>query len=163
MADVYTEGKMKQWVSGLRGAVVIVLAWGGTWFFAGGMIELIENVAPGFFAFGSRVDIWPFELAVPGVAGGMAFTVLVALSGHRGSFKQLSLAGAALWGALIGMLLGAWALAAGTSSALFPGVWMSGVVVTSFTTAVSICAALGSVFFFRYLARGNAPASSEAT
>ena len=149
---------MKQWVSGFRGVVVMILAWGAGWFLAGGLIELIENVAPGLLPFGSRVDMWPQELAIRGLLGGVAYTLLLAIAERHRAFHELSFARSATWGALVGLLLGGWAVYAGITTALLRGVWMAEVVVIAFTTAVSIGSALGSVLVFRIAARDKTTA-----
>lgn len=144
---------MKQLVRGFRGVVVMILTWGAGWFLAGGLIELIENVAPGFLPFGSRVDMWPQELAIRGLVGGVAYTGLLAIAERHRALDELSFARSALWGAFVGLLLGAWAVYAGVASALFHRIWMAEVVVIAFTTAVSIGSAVGSVWVFRFAAR----------
>lgn len=94
---------MKKWLRRLRGAVGMGLTWGAGGFFAGGLIELIWNLWPGF-PLGPLVDIWPAALAIPGFLGGTAFSVVLGIAGRRRSFDELSLPRFAAWGAVGGLL-----------------------------------------------------------
>ncbi len=76
------------------------LSWAVTGFLVGGFIELIHNLWPN--PIGSAFDIWPMALAVPGLLGGVAFSVVLGIAGRRYRFDELSVPRVAFWGALGG-------------------------------------------------------------
>jgi hypothetical protein len=82
------------------------LLWAAAGAVGGGIIEAILNVLPGSDLF-LGVDMWPAELAIPGFLGGVVFSmVLWAMEGRR-RFAELTLPRFAVWGAMVGLLLGA--------------------------------------------------------
>lgn len=76
------------------------LSWAVAGFLAGGVLELIHNLWPN--PVGSAFDIWPMALAVPGLLGGVAFSVVLGIAGRRYRFDELSVPRVAAWGALGG-------------------------------------------------------------
>jgi len=89
---------MKKWMSGVRGAIVMVALWVIGWGFGfGGIMELVDPD-------GKIQDVWPTLLAVPGFIGGIVFSVGVAGNhentfcvinppGQRGRLAEVSLKG----------------------------------------------------------------------
>ena len=78
---------MKKWMSGIRGAVLMILLWVVGWGLGfGGLIEAFLDPD------GKVLDVWPTALAVPGFIGGVVFAALLAIAERRRSFDQVSLA-----------------------------------------------------------------------
>jgi len=94
---------MKIWLRRARGALGLGFTWAVLGFLAGGAIELIHNIWPN--PIGRAVDIWPMVLAIPGLFGGVAFSVVLGIAGRRRRFDELSLPRVALWGAAGGLLV----------------------------------------------------------
>ncbi len=74
---------MKKWLRRIRAAVGLGLTWAAGWALVGMLIELIQEVVPGWN--GALVDIWPVALAVPAFLGGVVLSgLLAAVGGSRG-------------------------------------------------------------------------------
>ena len=97
----------------VRGMFGMGLIWAAGMAGVGGFIELLANILPGGFPFASRVDMWPQTLAIPGFLGGVIFSAVLMIAGGRRRFDELSLPRFAAWGALGGILLGAWGVSGG--------------------------------------------------
>lgn len=100
---------MKKWLRRVRAAIGMGLTWAVGWAAVGFLIELIQELVPGWN--GALVDIWPAALAVPAFLGGVVFSGVLAVTGGRRRFDQMSLPGFAGWGALGGLLVSAAILA----------------------------------------------------
>src|SRR4051812_9237028 len=87
------------------------LLWAVGGIFAGGVIELIDNIVPGGFA--RQIDMWPQTLAILGFVTGVVFAGVLAVAGRRHRFDQLSLSRFTMWGALGGAALGALGMSKG--------------------------------------------------
>ena len=96
---------MKQLLRRIRGAIGMGLTWCFGWAGVGMLIELIWNVFPGF-PLGPLVDIWPAALGIPGLVGGLAFSVVLRIAAGQRRFDELSLPRFAALGALAGVVLG---------------------------------------------------------
>lgn len=127
---------MKTLLRRIRGALGMGLTWAVAGFCAGGGIELIHNIWPN--PLGSAVDIWPATLAIPGLFGGVAFSVLLGIAGRRRRFDELSLPLFAAWGALGGLLVSLMPALIITLGILNPGV-----ALWRLTAALAVPFALG--------------------
>ena len=96
---------MERWLRRIRGALGMGLVWAAGGALGGLLIELVLNVLPGSDLF-LGVDIWPAALAIPGFLGGVVFSIVLGVMEGRRSFDELTLHRFALWGAMVGFLLG---------------------------------------------------------
>ena len=91
---------MKNWLKGIRGAIVLIVLWTIGWGLGfGGIMELVD-------ADGKVQDVWPTVLAVPGFIGGIIFSALLVLVERGRAFDEISLVRFALWGTATGLVLG---------------------------------------------------------
>ena len=161
---------MTRWLSGMRGAVVMVLTWTVGWGLGfGGLMELVDP-------HGQFGDVWPTALAIPGLLGGVVFCGLLRMAEQRRGFDEVSLARAAAWGGLTGMALAAVAISkvAGPLSRVISHVALGmaaafgggsdqlrAPVAIGILTVLGAVAAVGACVFFRLLARRHAPAVAD--
>ena len=132
---------MKKWMSGVRGAVLMVILWVIGWGLGfGGIMELVD-------ADGKIQDVWPTLLAIPGFIGGVVFSLLLAVGGLGRGFEEVSLPRFALCGAMTGIVLGVLTIAAEVGD-VSPGA--AGMIAIG--TVLGIVAGFGSGVFFRLLA-----------
>jgi hypothetical protein len=96
----------------LRGAIGMGIFWALGGAFLGGLIELLDNIGVAW-SWIDGVDMWIPLLAIPGFFGGIAFSLVLGIAGHRRKFEELSLPKFTAWGALSGLILGGIALALG--------------------------------------------------
>lgn len=91
---------MKNWMSGIRGAILMVVLWVIGWGLGfGGIMELVDPD-------GKVQDVWPTVLGIPGFIGGVIFSALL-LNAERGrTFNRIPLLRFALWGTATGIILG---------------------------------------------------------
>ena len=148
---------MKKWLSGFRGAFLMILTWFVGWGVGfGGLMEAFVD------PHGELVDIWPALMAFAGFIGGAVFCVLLLISGGGRRFDEVSLARIATWGVVTGLILGVLAIAMGlTSDIAIDQPYqrsLAPTVMIGITTALSVVAAIGSALFFRLLAKGETPA-----
>ena len=133
---------MKSWMSGIRGAIAVVVLWIVGWGLGfGGIMELVDPD-------GKVQDVWLTVLAVPGFIGGVVFAVILLIAERGRSFDQVSLLRIAIWGGLAGIALGLLSIPAKVGD-LSPGA----AGMTGIATALGIVAGLGSGIFFRLIAR----------
>lgn len=138
---------MKNWISGIRGAILMVVLWVIGWGLGyGGIMEAFVDPD------GKIGDVWLTMLAVPGFIGGVMFAAILLVAERRKSFNEIPLARSALWGAVTGILLGLLTIPAEIGDVSPGAAGMIGIA-----TALSIIAGLGSGIFCRiverYLAR----------
>ena len=133
---------MKNWMSGVRGAILMIVLWVIGWGLGfGGIMELVDSE-------GKVQDIWPVVLAIPGFIGGIVFAVLL-LTAERGTrLDKVPLFRFALWGALTGITLGLLSIPAEVGD-VSPG-WAG---MTGIATALGTAAGFGTGVFFRLVAR----------
>ena len=129
---------MKNWMCGIRGAILIIVLWVVGWGLGfGGIMELIDPD-------GKIQDVWPTLLAVPGFIGGIIFSGLL-LAAERGtSFAKVPLFRLALWGAITGVILGLLTIPAEVGD-VSPG-WAG---MTGIGAVLGTIAGLGSGIFCR--------------
>jgi len=107
---------LKKWLRRIRGAFGMGLIWAVGWTIVGMSIMIIADTFMGFDA--SVVDIWPPVFAYPAFVGGVTFSVVLGIAGRRRRFDEMSLRGFARWGALSGLLISAFLVAAAGPSPL---------------------------------------------
>lgn len=136
---------MKNWMSGIRGAVLMTVLWVIGWGLGfGGIMELVDSE-------GKVQDVWLTVLAVPGFIGGVIFSALLLIAERGTSFDKVPLFHFALWGAVTGIVLGLLTIPAEVGD-VSPG-WAG---MTGIATALGIIAGLGSGIFCRLVTRGSA-------
>jgi hypothetical protein len=136
---------MRTWLRRIRGAIGIGVTWAAVWFAAGSVPRWV---------FGVNTDApLPLVFGVFGLAAGMVFSAVLALTEGRRSFDEMSLPRFAVWGAMGGLLL----------SALFAKVGSLGwgdVLALAPTLAVaSAVSAAGSLAMARRAVRRELPDS----
>ncbi len=112
---------MSQWLKRVRGVVGMGFIWALGGIGIGGLIELLDNVAPAAHGFTRQVDMWPQTLAIPGFVAGIVFAVVLGIAGGRRRFEELSFQRFAAWGVVTGVLVGALGMSFG-APLLFLGV-----------------------------------------
>lgn len=91
---------MKKLLRRVRAALVLGVTWAITWGAVGGLI--MEGIVD---PHGRILDMWPQTLAIPGFLGGVIFSIVLWATEGRRRFEELSVARAAAWGALAGLVL----------------------------------------------------------
>jgi hypothetical protein len=138
---------MKKWPKHISGAVGMGLVWAAGWTLVGmlGVVvfyTLFPNVP-------DVVDIWIPLFAYPGFFGGVIFSIVIKVAEGRRRFDELSLPRLAIFGAVVGLLLGVLLFALVTLSDGFP-LWLHGVTIVGSTILLSVISAVGSALLFRY-------------
>ncbi len=132
---------MKKWMSGIRGAVLMIVLWVIGWGLGfGGIMELVDPD-------GKIQDVWPTQLAIPGLIGGILFSGLLAFGEGGRRFDEISLFKFALWGAVAGLVIGLLTIPAEVGDVSPGAAGMTGIA-----TALGIVAGFGSGVFFRLVA-----------
>lgn len=141
---------MKNWMSGIRGAILIIALWVIGWGLGfGGIMELADPD-------GKVQDVWPMVLAVPGFIGGVLFAALLLFAERGTRFDKVLLFHFALWGAATGIVLGFLTIPAKVGD-VSPG-WAG---MTSIATALGTIAGFGTGVFFRLISRWTIAPISE--
>ena len=133
---------MKKWLRRVRGAVLMGLTWAAVWAPVGVLIGMILDPD------GSMDEPWLLVGAYPGFLGGVVFATVLGIVGRRRRFDELSLPRFAAWGAVAGLLVGAFPFAVGTPTSAIPLWLLSGVVIGS-TTLLCAASAAGSLALAR--------------
>lgn len=134
------------------------LLWAFFWALPGGVIEAIDNIAPSAHSFTRLIDMWPQTLGLPGLVGGVIFSVLLLITERGRRLAELSPARSGAWGAVSGLLVGAlvvWVVAPGLSQPVQLGVALVGVA-----TLLAAVSGAASPLLFRYAAQRRASAIS---
>ena len=133
---------MNKWMSGIRGAVVMVALWVIGWGLGfGGIMEVADPD-------GRIQDVWPTLLAVPGFIGGVIFSALLLIVERDRRFDEISLLRFALWGAVTGIVIGLLTIPAEVGD-VSPGA----AGMTAIATVLGVVAGIGSGVFFRLVSR----------
>lgn len=133
---------MKKWMSGIRGAVVMIILWVIGWGLGfGGIMEIVDPN-------GEIQDVWPTLLAIPGFVGGVVFSALLLIAERGRGFDEIPLARFALWGAVTGFLLGVLTIPAEVGDVSPGAAGMIGI-----GTTLGIIAGFGSGIFCRLVIR----------
>jgi peptidoglycan/LPS O-acetylase OafA/YrhL len=134
---------MRKWMSGIRGAVLMIVLWVVGWGLGfGGIMEAFVDPD------GKIQDVWLTVLAVPGFIGGVIFSALLLIAERRSSFDEVPLFHFALWGAVTGVVLGLLTILAEVGDVSPGAAGMIGIA-----TALGIVAGLGSGIFCRLATR----------
>lgn len=131
---------MNNWMSGIKGAVVIVVLWIIGWGLGfGGIMELVDPD-------GKIQDVWPTLLAIPGLIGGIIFAalMLIAERGHR--FDEVSFFRIGLWGGITGIVIGLLTIPAKVGDVSPGAAGMTGIA-----TILGVIAGFGTGVFFRLI------------
>ena len=132
---------MKKWMSGIRGAILMVLLWIVGWGLGfGGIMELVDPD-------GKIQDVWPTLLAIPGLIGGVIFAGVLAFAERDRSFDEISLVRFALWGLVTGAVIGFLSIPAEVGDVSPGAAGMIGIA-----SVLGLVAGLGSGVFFRLVA-----------
>ena len=133
---------MKNWMSGIRGSIIVVVLWIVGWGLGfGGIMELVDPD-------GKVQDVWPTVLAVPGLIGGVIFAVVLMVAERGRSFDDVPLLRFAMWGGLTGVVIGLLSIPAKVGDVSPGAAGMTGIA-----TALGIVAGLGTGIFFQLIAR----------
>lgn len=104
---------MKPWLRRIRGALGMGLIWAVVWaIIGGGVMEAF--VDPN----GEILDMWPQVLGIAGFLGGTAFSIVFGIAAGRRRFDELSLARFGAWGAVAGVVVGAFLMTTGAPAVI---------------------------------------------
>jgi hypothetical protein len=131
---------MKTWMSGTRGAILLVFLWVIGWGLGfGGLIEAFIDPD------GKIMDIWLTAMVIPGFIGGAVFAAALSLAERR-RFDEVPIIRFAFWGAFTGIVIGGIAFAKGIELTLTTS------KIFAITTILGLIAGIGSAIFFRLVA-----------
>jgi hypothetical protein len=134
---------MKKWVSGIRGTVLMIVLWVIGWGLGfGGIMEAFIDPD------GKIGDIWPTMMAVPGLVGGIVFSVLLLIAKRRTGFNEVPFFHFALWGVVTGIFLGLLTIPAEVGDVSPGAAGMIGIA-----SVLGLVAGIGSGAFFRLIGR----------
>jgi len=135
---------MKKWMSGIRGAVLMIGLWIIGWGLGfGGIMELVDPD-------GKVQDVWPTLLAIPGFVGGVIFSLLLVFGERGRRFYEVPLVRFALFGAFTGLVLGLLTIPAEVGDVSPGAAGMTGI-----GTGLGLIAGIGSWVFCRLVTRGK--------
>jgi len=153
------------------GVVGMGLIWAAGWVLAGGAIEALSNVGV-HLPIEPLFDMWPMEMAIPGIVGGVIFSAMLWIAERRrlnaisparvvqasglpvgGERRQAGGLHHTAWGALAGLVIGVVGSVSGLASELYPDRWPRVAVIIAITTVLGAVSGLGSALVFRFAAR----------
>ncbi|HEX8451282.1 MAG TPA: hypothetical protein VF647_04240 [Longimicrobium sp.] len=140
---------MKEWLTRIRGAIVMGLAWAVVWAPIAVLAGLIVDPD------GSMDEMWPAIGAYPGFLSGVVFSALIAIAYGRRGPGELTRARAGAWGAAAGVLVGVLPFTIGESASKLP-LWQLASIVIGSITLLSTLSAVASATAWRYAARRHA-------
>lgn len=130
---------MKKWMSGIRGAILMIILWVVGWGLGfGGIIEAFIDPD------GKILDVWPTFLAIPGVIGGVIFAALFMFFERGRSFDDVSLVRFSIWGVVTGLVIGLLTIPAEVGDKSPGAAGMIGIA-----SALGLVAGLGTWVFFQ--------------
>lgn len=132
----------------LAGLAAMALGWAFVWALPGGVIEAIDNIAPGAHGFTRQIDMWPQTLGLPGLAAGVVFSLLLPITEGRRRFAELSPLPSGAWGAASGLLVGGlvvWVMDTGLSEP-----WQLAAVVVGYAALMGAVSGILAAFLGRY-------------
>lgn len=145
---------MRQWLRGIRRAVVIGLAWGVTWAPLAVLVGLLVDPDD------STDEMWVAVGAYPGFLSGIVFVALLALAERNRRLGTLSLARIAAWGAVAGLLVGTLPFMLGEPTTAIPR-WRLALTVIGSITGLSAVSAVASAWLSRRAGRRQRRAATE--
>jgi hypothetical protein len=146
-----SRGIMRNWMSGIRASVLMIVLWTLGWGLGfGGVMEAFVDRD------GKIEDVWPVVLAVPGIIGGVLFSGLLWLAESGRRFDEISLPRMGLWGIVTGVVIGLLTIPAKVGD-VSPGA----AGMTAIAACLGLVAAIGSAVFFRLLGRRLPPAAAS--
>jgi len=144
---------MKEWLTRIRGAVVMGLAWAVVWAPIAVLAGLIVDPD------GSMDEMWPAIGAYPGFLSGVVFSALIGIAYGRRGAGDLTPLRAGAWGAAAGVLVGVLPFTIGESTSKLP-LWQLAAIVIGSITLLSAASAVASAMVSRYVARRHAHAGA---
>lgn len=141
------------WLGHIRGAVLMGLAWAVAWALVAVLVGLVVDPD------GSMDEMWVAVGAYPGFLCGAISSAVLGIAGGRRRFAELSLSGAGVRGAAVGLLVAVVPLAIGEPTSEVP-LWQLGAAVVGSITLLSAVSAIGSALVLRRAAWGRAPAAA---
>ncbi len=144
---------MKKSLAGIRGAVLMGLAWAVVWAPIGVLAGLIVDPDD------SMDEMWVAVGGYPGFLCGAVFVAVLALAGGRRGLYELPLSGVAGRGAVAGLLVGVLPFMIGEPTSAVP-LWLLGGAFIGSTTLLSAVSAVGSALLSRHAARTRPPAGA---
>jgi hypothetical protein len=143
---------MTKWLGGVRGGILMVLIWIVGWSIGfGGLAEAFVDPS------GETLDIWPAEMSIPGLVGGVLFAALLLTLEREHHFDEIALARFTLWGVVAGLVLAVLSIATGGPIPLS----LSALEMIGLAVALGAVSAVGSSVFFRLLGRWEMPAGAR--
>ena len=132
---------MTKWLRRLGAALMMGLAWAAAWLPIGLLIGLIVDPD------GTMDEPWVAVGTYPGFLCGVIFSAVAGIGKGRRRLAELSLHGAATWGAVSGLLGGGlWLVLVLLSD---PPQWLLNVVVVGSLTLLSAVSGVGSALLAR--------------
>lgn len=129
---------MEKWMSGIRGAILVVVLWVIGWGLGfGGIMEVVDPD-------GKIQDVWPTVLAIPGFIGGVVFAALLLIAERNRRFDEVSLLRFAMWGLAAGIVIGLLSIPAEVGDVSPGALGMIGL-----GAALGLVAGFGTGVFFR--------------
>ena len=133
------------------GVIGVVAIWALVWTAPAVVIEGASNLGIDF-PITSLFDIWPVVLAIPGVIGAVVFRAGLRIADRQRPAHAWSRGALAIWGGLIGLLLGTIAFLNGVAYPEYPAVGPRATAIAGSATVLGIVAALTSALMFRHAA-----------
>lgn len=140
---------MSDWLRGVRGTVLMALAWAAVWAPVAVLIGLIVDPD------GSADEMWPAIGAYPGFLAALVFRALLAMAERR-SIGELPLSRAGAWGAAAGLLVGTLPFTIGESASEIP-LWQLAALVIGTITLLSAASAIATAKLYRSAWRRRTP------
>lgn len=141
-------------------ALMRMLGLAATWAFIYALpalpIEGLSNLGIDF-SFTNAVDMWPMELGLPGLVGGVTYGTMLAMSGRLNRFESLPLGVLAGLGAMAGLLAGGlynWTV--------WPEATLTIAAILGIAVGLGAMAGPGSAIAFRAIARRRQPSGVRA-
>lgn len=141
------------WLGHVRGAVLMGLAWAVAWALVAVLVGLIVDPD------GSMDEMWVAIGAYPGFLCGAISSAALGIAGGRHRLAELSLSGAGVRGAAVGLLVGVVPFAIGEPISEIP-LWQLGAAVVGSIAVLSAVSAVASVSWLRRAAWGRTPAAA---
>ncbi|HEX8274822.1 MAG TPA: hypothetical protein VF615_19470 [Longimicrobiaceae bacterium] len=147
------EAMKMDWLGRVRGAVLVGLAWAVAWALVAVLAGLIVDPD------GSMDEMWVAIGAYPGFLCGVLCSAALGIAGARRRMEGVSLSGAGVRGAAVGLLVGVLPFIVGEPTSEIP-LWQLGAGVVGSIALLSAVSAAVTVLVFRRAAWGRAPVTA---